>query len=115
MKLRAPTAWLGTVLTVGAACAVTAQALSGPPRPHRARDIVSTDARTQAQFADVCRMYPAECRFNADGSIARVAGRRIVTGADRAVLDHFKVAIGAAEEPDWDAAALQQAKNNPKD
>lgn len=103
MKFRVPTAWLGTILTVGTAFAVTAQALSAPPKPHRARDLVAINERTQAQFSDACRMYPAECRFNADGSIARVVGRRIVTGTERAVLEHFKAGIGAVQETSWDS------------
>jgi hypothetical protein len=114
MRSRVPTAWLGTVLTVGAAFAVTAQALSAPPKPHRSRDLISTNERTQAQLADVCRMYRSECRFNADGSVARVVGRRLVAGADRAVLDHFRIEIGVAQ-PIWDDASVELASNNPKD
>jgi hypothetical protein len=97
--------WLGTALTVAAAVLVTAQAFNAPPRPHRARDIVPASGEMQAQLAAVCQMYPAECQFNADGSVARVIGRRVVPGTDRAVLNHFQTEIGAVR-PEWDAPAV---------
>jgi hypothetical protein len=84
---------IGTVLSVVAAIVVTAQAMSAPRKPHKARDLVPVSERAQAQFVDVCQMYPAECRLNPDGSIARVVGRRIVSGADAAVLSHFRTSI----------------------
>jgi hypothetical protein len=116
VKLRISQAWLGAILSVGAAIGVTAQAFSMPPKAHRARDIVASDARKQAQFADVCQMYPAECRLNADGSIARVVGRRIVQGSDATVLNHFRTGISAVQMPSWDdLASAQRASNNTND
>ena len=93
--------FVGTALSVVAAIAVTAQAMSAPRKPHKTRDLVPASERAQAQFADVCQMYPAECRLNPDGSVARVLGRRVVPGADTAVLKHFGTRIGAAE-PAWE-------------
>jgi hypothetical protein len=114
VRLRISKTWLGSILSVGAAVVVTAQAVSAPPKPHRARDLVVAGERAQAQFADVCQMYPAECRLNADGSVARVIGRRIVPGSDRAVLSHFRTEVGTVQEPGWDNAA-QRASNNTND
>jgi predicted transglutaminase-like cysteine proteinase len=102
MKPRISQPLVGTALSVVAAIVVTAQAMSAPRKAHKARDLVPVSERAQAQFADVCQMYPAECRLNADGSIARVVGRRIVPGADRAVLNHFATQVGAIQEPSWD-------------
>lgn len=116
MKLRSSPAFLGSALSVGAAVLVTAQAFSMPPKPHRARDLVAADARAQAQFADVCQMYPAECRLNADGSIARVVGRRIIPGGDIAVLNHFRTSVGAPQESSWDSIdATLRASSNTND
>jgi hypothetical protein len=93
--------FVGTALSVAAAVVVTAQAMSAPRKPYKARDIVPV--RQPAAFADVCAMYPAECRFNADGTIARVVGRRIVPGgADRAVIDHFRTPVAVTGETRWD-------------
>jgi hypothetical protein len=99
---------IGSVLAVAAAVVVTGQAMSAPPKPYKARDIVST---SQPVIAEACVMYPAECRLNPDGSIARVVGRRVVPTADTAVLRHFRTSIGAVQEPAWDA----QASNNTND
>ena len=74
MRLRISQPFVGTALSVVAAIAVTAQAMSAPRKPHKARDLVPASERAQAQFADVCQMYPAECRLNPDGSVARVLG-----------------------------------------
>jgi hypothetical protein len=121
VRLRISQACLGSILSVGAAIGVTAQAFSMPPKVHRARDLVAADARAQAQFADVCQMYPAECRLNPDGSVARVMGRRIVPGADRAVLNHFRTEVGIVQEPSWaqgpswDTDAATHASNNTND
>jgi len=116
VSLRISQAGLGSILSVGAAIGITAQALSAPPKVHRARDLVAVNARTQAQFADVCQMYPAECRLNPDGSVARVLGRRIVPGADAAVLNHFRTGIGADQMPSWDdLASTRRASNNTND
>ena len=101
--MRLDRASLGTALSVAAAVLVTAQAFSVPAKPHKARDIVPVTGDMQSGLALVCQMYPAECRFNADGSVARVVGRRIVPGADRAVLRHFQVEVGAAQEAAWAA------------
>jgi hypothetical protein len=102
VRLRISQPLVGTALSVVAAIAVTAQAMSAPRKPHKARDLVPASERAQAQLAGVCRMYPAECRLNADGSVARVLGRRVLPGADTAVLKHFGTRIGAAE-PAWEA------------
>lgn len=101
MTLRISQPFVGTALSVVAAIVVTAQAMSAPRKPHKVRDLVPASERAQAQFAAVCQMYPAECRLNADGSVARVLGRRVVPGADTAVLKHFGTRIGAAE-PAWE-------------
>jgi hypothetical protein len=103
MKLAAQTG-LGTALTVVVAVLVTMQAFQAPAKSRKARDIVVTEGM-QPQLAMVCQMYPAECRFNADGSVARVTGRRIAPGADRTVLRHFQTVIGALREAGWDAPA----------
>ena len=100
MRLRLSQPCIGTALSVAAAVVVTAQAMSAPPRPYRAADLVSPQERS-AQLTDVCAMYPAECRFGADGS-ARVVGRRIVRGPDSAVLKHFRTTIGTMQEPSWE-------------
>jgi hypothetical protein len=97
MKLRLSQPCIGTALSVAAAVLVTAQALSAPPRPYRAADLVSADERMSARLTDVCAMYPAECRFGADGS-ARVVGRRIVRGPDSAVLKHFRTTVGTVQD-----------------
>ena len=116
MRLRISQPFVGTALSVVAAIAVTAQAMSAPRKPHKARDLVPGSERAQAQFADVCQMYPAECRLNADGSVARVVGRRIVQGADAAVLNHFRTGISAVQMPSWDdVASTQPASNNTND
>ena len=116
MKLRVSQPFVGTALSVVAAIAVTAQAMSAPHKPHKARDLVPASERTQAQFAAICQMYPAECRLNADGSVARVLGRRILPGADTAVLNHFRTGIGAVQMPSWDdLASTQRASNNTND
>jgi predicted transglutaminase-like cysteine proteinase len=116
VRLRISQPFVGTALSVVAAIAVTAQAMSAPRKPHKARDLVPVSERAQAQFADVCQMYPAECRLNPDGSIARVVGRRIVPGADAAVLNHFRTGISAVQMPSWDdVASTQPASNNTND
>ena len=116
MTLRISQPFVGTVLSVVAAVAVTAHAMSAPRKPHKARDLVPVSERAQAQFADVCQMYPAECRLNPDGSVARVLGRRILPGADAAVLNHFGTRIGADQMPSWDdLASTQRASNNTND
>ena len=102
MRSGIPHAWVGTVLSVVAAVVVTGQAMNAPPKPYKARDIISA---SQPALADACVMYPAECRFSADGSVARVIGRRIVPDTDAAVLRHFRTSIGAVQEPAWDAQA----------
>ena len=98
MRLRPSFAGVGTVLSVVAAVVVTAQAMSAPPKPYKARDIVSTNP---ALFADACVMYPAECRI--DGTVARIAGRRIVPGSHGDMLRHFGTQIGVVQEPSWEA------------
>ena len=109
MRLRLSLASVGTALSVVAAVAVTAQAMSAPPKPYKARDIVSTNP---ALFADACVMYPAECRIDANG-MARIAGRRIVPGAHGDMLRHFGVQIGTVDEQAWDAP--QHASRNTND
>ena len=99
MRLAAQTG-LGTALSVVVAVLVTVQAFQAPAKPRKARDIVVTESM-QPQLAMVCQMYPAECHFNADGSVARVTGRRIAPGADRAVLRHFQVEVGAVQDSGW--------------
>jgi len=94
--------WLGTALTVAAALVVTAQAFSAPPRPHKARDLVSITDAMRGPLTDICRMYPADCRFSTDGSVARVVGRRIVPGTDRSVLRHFQTEIGVVQDASWE-------------
>ena len=112
MKLAAQP-WLGTALSVAAAVLVTVQAFNAPPKPHKARDIVPVTEGMRSQLADVCRMYPADCHLNADGSVARVVGRRIVPGTDRAVLRHFQIEIGAVQGSAWDSpAATPRARNS---
>ena len=113
MKLAAQPG-LGTALTVVAAVLVTMQAFQAPAKPRKARDIVVTEGM-QPQLAMVCQMYPAECHFNADGSVARVTGRRIAPGADRAVLRHFQTEIGAAHDAGWDAPAAGAVHSHWKD
>jgi len=93
--------WLGTALSVAAAVLVTAQAFSAPPKPRKARDLVSIPDAMQSSLIDICRMYPADCQFNADGTIVRVTGRRIVPGTDRTVLRHFQTEIGVVEGASW--------------
>ena len=102
MKLRPSQPLIGTMLAVAAAVAVTGQAMSAPPKPYKARDLVGAN---QPALADACVMYPAECRFNADGSVARVVGRRIIPATNTAVLRHFRTSIGAVHDPAWDAQA----------
>ena len=114
MKLAAQTG-LGTALSVAAAVLVTAQAFNAPAKPRKARDIVVTEG-LQSHLTGVCQMYPAECQFNADGSVARVVGRRIVPGADRAVLRHFQTEIGVVQESAWDVpGAMDQTSQHLKD
>ncbi len=93
--------WLGAALSVAAAVLVTVQAFNAPAKPRKARDLVSITDAMQGPLTDICRMYPADCQFNADGSVARVAGRRIVPGTDRAVLRHFQIEIGAIQDASW--------------
>ena len=100
MKLRLSFAGVGTVLSVVAAVVVTAQAMSAPPKPYKARDIVSTNP---ALFTDACVMYPAECRVDANGTVARIVGRRIVPGAHGEMLRHFGTQIGTVQESSWEA------------
>ena len=95
-------AGLTTTLSVAAAVLVTAQAVSAPPKPHRVRDLVPATEAMQSGLALVCQMYPAECRLNADGSVARVTGRRVVPGVDRAVLSHFRTEIGTVQDATWE-------------
>jgi hypothetical protein len=90
MRLSLP--FVGTALSVAAAMVVTAQAMNAPRKPYKARDIVPASAEISAAYATVCAMYPAECRFNADGSVARVLGRRIVPGSHTEMLNHFLTA-----------------------
>jgi hypothetical protein len=99
---------IGTMLAVAAAVIVTGQAMSAPPKPYKARDIAGANLPA---LADACVMYPAECRFNVDGSVARVIGRRIVPNSHATVLGHFRTSVGAVREPAWDA----QASNNTND
>jgi hypothetical protein len=108
VRLRPSQPLIGSVLAVTAAVVVTAQAMSAPPRPYKARDII---AANQPALADACVMYPAECRFNVDGSVARVVGRRIVPNSHSVVLGHFRTSIGITTEAAWDA----QAPNNTND
>jgi hypothetical protein len=116
VRLRISQSFVGTALSVVAAIAVTAQAMSAPRKPHKARDLVPASERAQAQFAGVCQMYPSECRLNPDGSVARVLGRRIVPGADTVVLNHFRTGIGADQMPSWDdLASTRRASNNTND
>jgi predicted transglutaminase-like cysteine proteinase len=121
VKLSISQPFVGTALSIVAAVAVTAQAMSAPRKPHKVRDLVPASERAQAQFADVCQMYPSECRLNPDGSIARVVGRRIMPGADAAVLNHFRTGISAVQMPSWDElargdlASTQRASNNTND
>ena len=104
---------VGTTLAVVAAVLVTAQAVSAPAKPRKARDIVVTEGM-QPHLAGICQMYPAECRFNADGSVARVVGRRIAPGADRAVLRHFQIEVGVVQDSAWNVpqAAVDQTHWN---
>ena len=82
----------------------------------RVHDLVPASERAQAQFAGVCQMYPAECRLNPDGSVARVIGRRILPGADTTVLNHFRTGIGAVQMPSWDdVASAERASNHTND
>ncbi|MEA2928977.1 MAG: hypothetical protein QOG38_1405 [Hyphomicrobiales bacterium] len=112
MKLATQTG-LGTALSIAAAVLVTAQAFQAPAKPRKARDIVPVSDGMQGALTGVCQMYPAECRFNADGSVARVTGRRIVPGADRAVLRHFQTEIGSVQEPSWNGpAAMSRARSS---
>jgi hypothetical protein len=105
--------WLGTALSIAAAVLVTAHAFQAPAKPRKARDIVPASDGMQGAFTDICRMYPAECQVNADGSVARVIGRRIVPGTDRAVLRHFQTEIGVVRESSWnDAAPARQSSSN---
>jgi hypothetical protein len=100
MMNRAVQTGFGTVLSIAAAVAVTAQAFNAPPKPRKAQDLVVTEGM-QPQFAAICQMYPGECRFNADGSVARVTGRRVAQGTtDRSVLRHFQTEIGTVD-PLW--------------
>jgi len=92
---------LGTALSIVAAVLVTAQAFQAPGKPRKARDIVPVSDGMQGALTGICRMYPAECQFNPDGSVARVVGRRIVPGTDRAVLRHFQTEIGVIQESSW--------------
>jgi hypothetical protein len=87
MRLSLP--FVGTVLSVAAAMVVTAQAMNAPRKPYKARDIVPANAESSASFAPLCVMYPAECHFNADGSVARVIGRRIVPDSHTETLNRF--------------------------
>ena len=100
MRLRLSQPFVGTALSVVAAVLVTAQAMSAPPKPYKARDIV---APNPPMFADACVMYPAECRFDADGTVSRIVGRRIVPGSHSEMLRHFRTQIGAVQEPSWEA------------
>ena len=108
MKLQLSQPMIGSVLAVAAAVVVTGQAMRAPPKPYKARDIIGAN---QPALADACVMYPAECRFNVDGSVARVVGRRIVPNTHSTVLGHFRTSIGATTEAAWDA----QASNNTND
>lgn len=101
MKRLIPRAWLSVALTVATAVGVTAQAMSAPPRPYKARDIVPVTETMQAALAAVCQMYPTDCRMRADGSIERVVGRRIVPGADRDLVRHLRTEIGPVLDPSW--------------
>jgi hypothetical protein len=97
VRLRLSKNSVGAALSVAAAVVVTAQAMQAPPRPYKARDIVPASPEMSATYASVCLMYPAECRFNADGSVARVIGRRIVPGSHTEMLDHFRAATVPAQ------------------
>jgi hypothetical protein len=99
VRLRLSKHSVGEVLSVAAAVVVTAQAMNAPPRPYKARDIVPA---SPAAYAAVCAMYPAECRFNADGSVARVIGRRIVPGSHTEILNHFRAATGVVPTQLWE-------------
>ena len=114
MRLAAQTG-LGTALSIAAAVLVTAQAFQAPAKARKARDMVPVGDGMQGALTDVCRMYPAECRFNADGSVARVVGRRIAPGADRTVLRHFQTEIGPVREPSWNGPAAMSRARNPED
>lgn len=96
MPIRLSQSFVGTALSVVAAVLVTAQAMSAPRKAHKARDLVPVTERAQAQLAEVCQMYPADCRLNPDGTIARVIGRRIQPGADTVVLKHLGTQVGPA-------------------
>ena len=108
MRLRLSQPMVGSVLAVAAAVVVTGQAMSAPPKPYKARDLVGANLPA---LADACVMYPAECRFNTDGSVARVVGRRIVPNSHSTVLGHFRTSVGVTTEPAWDV----QASNNTND
>jgi hypothetical protein len=110
VKLRLSLPLIGTTLSVVGALAVTAHAMNAPRKPYKARDIVP--AAQGAMLTDVCAMYPAECRRNSDGTVARVVGRRIVPGADTAVLNHFRTGIGTVNEHAFDAVAPASANTN---
>jgi hypothetical protein len=107
VRLRLSKHSLGTVLSVAAAVVVTAQAMNAPPKPYKARDIVPASPESSAAFAGVCAMYPAECHFNADGSVARVIGRRIVPGSHTEILNHFRAAIGVVPAQWWDVKSWE--------
>ena len=98
MKLRLTRSTIGTILSVAAAVAVTGTAMNAPPRPHKARDLVSF---SREAVTDVCAMYPAECHFKADNSVV-VVGRRIISRDHSAVLRHFGTVVGATAESDWE-------------
>jgi hypothetical protein len=108
VKLRLSQPMIGSALAVAAAVVVTGQAMSAPPKPYKARDII---AANQPALADACVMYPAECRFNVDGSVARVVGRRIVPNSHSIVLGHFRTSIGSVQEPSWDAQASNETND----
>ena len=108
MKLRPSQPLVGTVLAVVAAVTVTAHAMGAPPKPYKARDLVGSN---QPAIADACVMYPAECRFNVDGSVARVVGRRIVPNTYSVVLGHFRTSIGTVQGPAWDAPAADNTND----
>jgi hypothetical protein len=110
VKLRLSLPLVGTTLAVAAALVVTAQAMNAPRKPYKARDIVPV--AQGAMLTDVCAMYPAECRRNADGTVARVVGRRIAPGADTAVLNHFRTGIAPVNEHAFDAATPASANTN---
>jgi hypothetical protein len=101
VKLRLTQPAIGTILSVAAAVAVTGTAMRAPPKPHKARDFVSF---SRDAVTDVCAMYPAECRFNAENSATVVVGRRIVPGDHTQVLRHFGTVVGAAPDQPWEQA-----------